>query len=165
MQHTLFVLLFSLLIIYSVPFQESFPFDFFIIRIGKDYQSGLTFTHLLKQEGYNCCSNVYLTGGIGIQNWHQVHKMITDSENYIIWISTENDYNKCSMLDWCINNVRFTSALRHGYFLPYIFRLNNCLVPKDLNQYETYELSSNFQCKMPEILEYLKRGPTKGIYC
>lgn len=164
MQHALFVLLFSLFIVYSAPFQELFPFDFFIIHIGKDYQSCLTFTHLLKQEGYNCnsCSNLYLTPDLGIQD--KLAKMTTDSEFYIIWISSENDYNN-SWLDWCIDIVQYSSASRHGYFLPYIFRLNNCLVPKDLNQYETYELSSNFKCKMPEILDYLKRGPTKGIYC
>ncbi|CAC5365943.1 unnamed protein product [Mytilus coruscus] len=138
---------------------ECFPFDFFIIHIGKDNQSCLTFTHLLKQEEYNCCSNLYLTPDLEIQD--KLAQMITDSKYYIIWISSENDYSN-SWLDWCIDIVRHTSASRHGYFLPYIFRLNNSKVPADLKQYEAYELSSDFPWKMQEILDYLKRGPTKG---
>lgn len=84
------------------------------------------------------------------------------SENYIIWISSENDPDT----DWlllCEKFARNTSFRRHGYYLPYIFRLYGCQVPEKFRKYETYELLPDFPSKIPEIIEYLKRVPTQGF--
>lgn len=83
--------------------------------------------------------------------------MIFNSENYIVWISSENDQD--TDLSLLCEEV---ALMKQVYFLPYIFRLNNCQVPANLRKYETYELSSDFPSKIPEILDYLKRAPTKG---
>lgn len=135
--------------------------DFFILHIGNDDNSCLNFIRLLKQEGYTCC-RFLCSEHSGL--FDKVVDLIKKSENNIIWISSENDSDQ-SWLDFCREVARDNSFRRHGCFLPIIFRLNNSLVPEYLEKYEIYELSSDFPCKMPEILEYLKRGPSKGNYC
>lgn len=97
------------------------------------------------------------------ENWVTLFEMINASKNHIIWISSENCFND-TKIDFCVDIIWRTSAERHGYLIPYIFRLNNSLVPTNLKEYEIYELSSDFPRKMPEIFEYLKRGPAKGIH-
>lgn len=136
--------------------------DFYILHIGNDDHSCLDFIRLLKSEGYTCYRFLCSENCGDLKMYDNILDLIDKSENYIIWISSENDN---SWLDFCIEMARENSLRRHGCFLPIVFRLNNSLVPAYLEKYEIYELSSDFPCKMPEILEYLKRGPSTGIYC
>lgn len=165
-KNVLFLFLNSLFIVsltYFTPFQEFCEVDFFILHIGNNDQSCLHFIRLLEQEGYHCGSNVIPHPTESLVD--TFCEMIQNSRNYIIWISSEN--NRDNELSIFLEiQLQWTAIERHEYFLPYIFRLNNCQVPeyfKKYEKYETYELSTDFPCKMAEILEYLKRSPTKGI--
>ncbi|VDI82314.1 Hypothetical predicted protein [Mytilus galloprovincialis] len=133
----------------STAVQGCFPCDFFILHIGNEQSLCCQFMQILRQEGYNCCSNLE-------KREKCMADMIFNSENYIVWISSENDQD--TDLSLLCEKV---ALMKQVYFLPYIFRLNNCQVPANLRKYETYELSSDFPSKIPEILDYLKRAPTK----
>lgn len=131
------------------------------MHIGRhDYDLCQDFMKLLEKEGYKCCSNL----DVDPTDDEAVGFLINISRNYIIWISSIDVIDK--WLGLFDGMVERSAVQRHGYFAPYIFRLNKCspsLYLLKYAKYETYELSTDLPFKMAEILEYLKRSPTKGI--
>lgn len=117
---------------------------------------------LLEQEGYNCCSNAdRKVCDEGTDRASYLADLILKSENYIFWISSQ--YSSDTLSEFCEELSRDTSLRRHGYFLPHIFRLFECEVPEKIRKYEIYDLLPDFPSKIPQIIEYLKRVPTKGF--